>query len=155
MKATETVKNVKSLERYGIKDATVNWNLPKEELQKITVEKGMGTEIPNGTLSVNTGKFTGRSPQDRFLVKDAYTKDKIWWGKANKGISSENFDKLQDEVVNYLSGKEVYVKDGYVCSLPEYRTNIRTIAELPWSAYFLWNMFCRLTPEEQNSFDED
>ena len=155
MKTTETVKNVKSLERYGIKDATVNWNLPKEELQKITVEKGMGTEIPNGTLSVNTGKFTGRSPQDRFLVKDAYTENKIWWGKANKAISSENFDKLQDEVVNYLSGKEVYVKDGYVCSLPEYRTNIRTIAELPWSAYFLWNMFCRLTPEEQNSFDED
>jgi phosphoenolpyruvate carboxykinase (ATP) len=155
MKTTETVKNVKSLERYGIKDATVNWNLPKEELQKITVEKGMGKESANGTLSVNTGKFTGRSPQDRFLVKDAYTEDKIWWGKANKAISSENFDKLQAEVEKHLSGKEVYVKDGYVCSVPEYKTNIRTIAEFPWSAYFLSNMFCRLSAEELESFDED
>ena len=72
-----------SLEKYGIKDATVHWNLEAETLQKITIEKGMGTETENGTLCVNTGKFTGRSPKDRFLVKDDYTKDKVYWNRRN------------------------------------------------------------------------
>ena len=71
----------------------------------------MGVETENGTLCVNTGKFTGRSPKDRFLVKDEYTKDRVWWGRVNKPISPENFDKLYDEVANYLSGKEVFVRD--------------------------------------------
>ena len=114
----KTVPELKEegLEAYGIKNTIVNWNLSPEELQKITIEKGMGKETNNGTLAINTGKFTGRSPQDRFLVKDDYTKDRVWWGKINKPISPENFDKLQDEVVNYLSGKEIYARDGYVCA---------------------------------------
>ena len=102
------------VEKYGIKDAKVNWNLSPEELQKITIELGMGTETDNGTLAINTGKFTGRSPQDRFLVKDDYTKDKVWWGRINKPISPENFDKLQERVVDYMSGKELFDRDGYV-----------------------------------------
>ncbi len=144
-----------NLEKYGIKDATAHRNLPAEELQRITVEKGMGTEIYNGTLAINTGKFTGRSPQDRFLVKDDYTTDKVFWNKINKPISPENFDKLQAEVENYLSGKELYVWDGAVCANPKYRMNIRTVAELPWSAYFTKNMFLRLNEEELANFDED
>jgi len=72
------------LEKYGLKNTNAHWNLDAETLQRITVEKGMGVETENGTLSVHTGKFTGRSPQDRFLVKDDYTKDKIWWGRTNK-----------------------------------------------------------------------
>ena len=74
------VKTDRNLEKYGLKNVSVNWNLSPETLQQITVEKGMGQETSNGTLAVNTGKFTGRSPQDRFLVKDEYTKDKVWWG---------------------------------------------------------------------------
>ena len=80
-----TPKNA-DLMLYGIKDATVKWNLTSEQLQKDTVELGMGVETKNGTLAVNTGKFTGRSPQDRFLVKDDYTADKVWWGKVNKPV---------------------------------------------------------------------
>lgn len=142
----------KTLESYGIKDAAVNWNLSSEELQKISLEKGMGKETSNGTLAINTGKFTGRSPKDRFIVKDEYTKEKVWWGRINKPISSENFDKLQDEIVKYLSGKELYARDGYVCAHPEYRTNIRTITEYPWSNLFVNSMFLRpnhLIEEEQ------
>lgn len=147
--------NSMSLEKYGLKDVTANWNLSSERLQEITLEKGMGRETKNGTLAINTGKFTGRSPQDRFLVKDEYTKDKIWWGKINKPISPENFDKLQEEVVNYMSGKELYIHDGYVCAAPEYRTNIRTITEYPWSNLFVHNMFLRLNESELENFDED
>jgi phosphoenolpyruvate carboxykinase (ATP) len=144
-----------SLEAYGLKDVKINWNLSKERLQEITLEKGMGVETDNGTLAINTGKFTGRSPKDRFIVRDDYTEDKVWWGKINKPISPENFDYLQQEMLKYLEGKEVFVKDAYVNALPEYRTNIRAITEYPWSAYFLNNMFINLTDEEQANFKED
>ncbi|MBT8304273.1 MAG: phosphoenolpyruvate carboxykinase (ATP), partial [Bacteroidia bacterium] len=129
------------LTRYRLKDTNAHWNLSPEELQRITVEKGMGKETNNGTLAINTGKFTGRSPQDRFLVKDDYTKDRVWWGKTNKAISPENFDYLQSEIENYLSGKEIYVRDGYVCADPKYRMNVRTITQYPWSNMFIYNMF--------------
>ncbi len=151
---TKTPTN-SSLEKYGIKDANVHWNLDADTLQKITLEKGMGTETENGTLCINTGKFTGRSPQDRFLVKDDYTKDKVFWNRTNKGISSESFNQLYNEVVNYLSNKEIYIHDGYVCAAPEYRLNVRTIAEYPWSNYFVNNMFLRLKDSEYADFSED
>ena len=143
------------LKKYGLKDVNAHWNLSPEELQKITVEKNMGKETSNGTLAINTGKFTGRSPQDRFIVKDAYTQDKVWWGKVNKPVSSENFDKLQKEIVNYLSGKELYVRDGYVCADPRYKTNIRTITEFPWSNLFVFNMFLRPDAAELENFNEE
>jgi len=149
------VKTDRNLEKYGLKNVSVNWNLSPETLQQITVEKGMGQETSNGTLAVNTGKFTGRSPQDRFLVEDEYTKDKVWWGKVNKPISPENFKKLYDEVANYLSGKEIYARDGYVCANPEYQTNVRTITEYPWSNLFVNNMFLRFSEEQLDNFEED
>ncbi|UOY07926.1 phosphoenolpyruvate carboxykinase (ATP) [Muricauda sp. SCSIO 64092] len=148
-------RKTRELEKYGIKNATAHWNLDPETLQKITVEKGMGVESENGTLAINTGKFTGRSPKDRFLVKDDYTKDRIWWGRINKPISPENFEKLYDEVVNYLSGKEIYVRDAAVCADPRYRMNVRSVTEYPWSNYFVKNMFIRLPEEELKDFEEE
>lgn len=140
---------------YGITNVTANWNLSPEELQKITVEKGMGRETKNGTLAINTGKFTGRSPQDRFIVKDEYTADKVWWGKTNKPVSQENFDKLKKNVTDYLSNRELYVRDGYVCADPTYKTDIRTVTEYPWSSSFVFNMFLRPNEEELTNFDEE
>lgn len=145
----------KDLEKYGLKDVTPQWNLTSKDLQKITVEKGMGKETVNGTLAVNTGKFTGRSPQDRFIVKDDYTKDRVWWGKINKPVSPENFDRLQNNIVDYLSGKEIYVRDAAVCADVKYQTNVRTITEYPWSNLFTVNMFLRLEKEELENFEED
>ncbi len=144
-----------NLEKYGLKDVNAHWNLSPETLQKITVDKKMGKETLNGTLAINTGKFTGRSPQDRFIVKDNYTSDKVWWGKVNKPVSPENFDKLQTEIQKYLSGKELYVRDGAVCADPKYKMNVRTVTELPWSNLFVFNMFLRPTPEELENFEED
>ena len=155
MKNTPITPKKSDLNVYGIKEAKVNWNLSPETLQEITIKKGMGKETNNGTLALNTGKFTGRSPQDRFIVKDDYTKDRVWWGKVNKPISPENFDKLYDEVASYLSGKELYARDGYVCAEPKYKTNVRTITEYPWSNMFVYNMFLRLKAEEIEGFNED
>lgn len=144
-----------SLDQYGIKNAKIQYQLSPEQLQAITVKKGMGKETANGTLAVNTGKFTGRSPEDRFLVKDDYTKDKIWWGTSNKAISSEHFDYLQTQVEQYLSGKEVFVRDGYVCADPNYKMNVRTVTEYPWSNMFIYNMFLRPSDEELDNFEEE
>ncbi|MGJ8737228.1 phosphoenolpyruvate carboxykinase (ATP) [Zobellia laminariae] len=144
-----------NLEKYGLKNVKANWNLDGETLQKLTVEKGMGAETENGTLCVNTGKFTGRSPKDRFIVKDDYTADKVWWGRINKPLDSANFNKLYDEVANYLSDTEVYVRDAYVGAAPEYRMNVRTITEYPWSNYFVKNMFIQLNDNEIENFEEE
>ena len=149
------LKEELGLEAYGIQDAKVRWNLSSEELQSITVEKGMGRETANGTLAINTGKFTGRSPKDRFIVKDEYTQDKVWWGRINKPISPENFDKLQNEIIQYLSGKELFARDGYVCAHPDYRMNIRTITEYPWSNLFINSMFLRPNHLLEEDFQED
>ncbi|TRZ41793.1 phosphoenolpyruvate carboxykinase (ATP) [Robertkochia solimangrovi] len=155
MSATMELKSV-DLSKYGLKDVNVHYNLPAEELQKITVSSGQGTETENGTLVVNTGKFTGRSPKDRFLVKDEYTKDKVWWGRINKPISPENFDKLYNGMIEYMAGKDAYVRDAYVCAYPEYQMNVRTITEYPWSNYFVKNMFLRFANnEELENFQEE
>lgn len=155
MEETMAITTDYDLTKYGIKDANVQWNLSPEKLQQLTLELGMGTETSNGTLAINTGKFTGRSPQDRFLVKDDYTKDRVWWGRINKPISPENFDKLYDEVVKYLSGKDIFARDGYVCADPKYRMNVRTVTEYPWSNFFINSMFLRLNEEERENFNEE
>ena len=152
---TTNKKAMQNLGKYGIRNADLNWNLSSEKLQEITISKGMGKETENGTLAVNTGKFTGRSPQDRFIVRDDYTEDKVWWGKVNKPLAPTDFDYLYHQVVNHLSGKELYVKDAYVCALPEYKTNVRTVAEYPWSSLFIENMFLRYSAEELEDFDEE
>ena len=144
-----------SLDKYGIKNAQIQYQLSPKDLQAKTIEGEMGRETNNGTLAINTGKFTGRSPEDRFLVKDSYTKDKIWWGKSNKPISPDDFDFLQSEVENYLSGKELYVRDGYVCADPNYKMNVRTVTEYPWSNMFIYNMFLRPDEEELETFKEE
>ena len=105
-----------SLEKYGIKNAKVNYQLSPDELQSRTLENGQGVETANGTLAVNTGEFTGRSPMDRFIVKDDITKDRVWWGNINIAFDSDKFQKLYDKVVDYLSEKEVFVRDSYACA---------------------------------------
>ena len=155
MKTSGIIPKNANLEKYKLQNVSPNWNMSFEELQKITLKKGMGKETANGTLAVNTGTFTGRSPQDRFIVKDEYTKDRVWWGKINKPVSPENFDKLYAEVANYLSGKELYIRDAAVCADPKYKMNVRTIAEYPWSSMFTINMFLRLETEALENFEED
>ena len=144
-----------SIDKYGIKGANVRYQLSADELHAETLAKGLGKEASSGALAVNTGKFTGRSPQDRFIVEDAITKDRVWWGKINIPFAPEKFDALYEKVVAFLSNKEVYVHDGYVCADPKYRTNVRTITELPWSNLFANNMFLRIEDSELAGFKED
>ncbi len=139
------------LEQIGILGAKAHWNLSPEELSAAAVEKGMAQIVDTGAISVHTGEFTGRSPKDRFIVEDALTNDQVWWGDINVGFSADKFDQLQEKMVAYLSGKELYVRDAYVCAHPEYRLNVRVINEYPWSNQFAYNMFLR--PEESELVD--
>ncbi len=144
-----------SLESMGIKNANVKYQLSSDELHDIAIEKGQGVESSTGALSVNTGKFTGRSPKDRFIVKDSITEDKVWWGDINIPFDSDKFDALYNKVTEYLSGKEIFARDSYVCSDPNYRLNVRVVTEYPWSNLFCHNMFLRPEQSELENFAPD
>jgi phosphoenolpyruvate carboxykinase (ATP) len=151
---TQFTKTIE-LEQYGIKKAQIRYQFSPEELHKITIEKGQGVEASSGALAVNTGEFTGRSPQDRFIVEDSITKDKVWWGNINIPFSSDKFEKLYNKVTDYLSNKEVFVRDSYACADDHYKLNIRVITEYPWSNQFAYNMFLRPTEEELKTFEPE
>ncbi|WP_106790908.1 phosphoenolpyruvate carboxykinase (ATP) [Aquimarina sp. Aq78] len=144
-----------SLKNYGIENATMRYQLSSENLQEEVVRKGQGKITKSGALTINTGEFTGRSPMDRFIVKDHVTQDKVWWGDINIPFDQNAFDALYDKVTNYLSGKEVFVRDSYACADPEYKLNIRVLNEYPWSNMFAYNMFLRPEKKELESFDPD
>ena len=150
-KATKTF----ALDNYGITSDKIHYQLSPEELHKITIEKGQGVEVDSGALAVNTGEFTGRSPKDRFIVKDDITKDEVWWSNINLPFDADKFDKLYDKVVNYLSDKELFVRDAYACADDNYRLNIRHINEYPWSNMFTYNMFLRPTEAELENFEPE
>ncbi|MFD1614292.1 phosphoenolpyruvate carboxykinase (ATP) [Gelatiniphilus marinus] len=141
-----------ALESYGIKHAKVYYQLTPEELHGITIKNGQAKEASSGALAVNTGEFTGRSPKDRFIVKDQITKDRVWWGDINIPFSADKFDALYNKVVDYLSGKEIFARDSYACADENYKLNIRVINEYPWSNLFAYNMFLRPTEKELKDF---
>ena len=155
MKDSAQVSKTISLKSYGIQHDNINYQLSPDELHDITLEKGMGKEASSGALAVDTGEFTGRSPLDRFIVKDSVTEDKIWWGNINIPFDGDRFDKLYDKVIHYLNSKELYVRDSYACADSDYKMNIRVINEYPWSNMFAYNMFLRPTEEELENFNPE
>jgi len=155
MDASSLVKKTISLDSYGINNAQIHYQLDPQELHDITVKNGMGTTASSGALAVNTGKFTGRSPLDRFIVKDSKTEDLVWWGDINIPFEENAFAKLKSKITDYLSEKELYVRDAYACADQDYKLNIRVINEYPWSNMFASNMFLRPSEEELKNFDPE
>lgn len=155
MSNTGSITKTISLAEYGLNPRAVHYQLPASELHRHTLEKGMGREADSGALAVHTGEFTGRSPQDRFIVRDAITDKKVWWGPVNLPFEPEAFDRLYDKVIAYLNGQEVYVRDCFACADPDYRVGIRVINEYPWSNQFAYNMFLRPTERELAGFEAE
>lgn len=149
--ATQTI----SLSNFGINNSKINYQLSPEELQAISVKDYGGKETNNGILAINTGEFTGRSPMDRFIVKDQVTDELVWWGNVNIPFNKKDFDNLLVRVTDYLDGKELFVRDAYACAHQDYRLNLRVINEYPWSNMFAYNMFLRPDQEELNSFSPE
>ncbi len=114
-----------------------------------------------GAVAVDTGKFTGRSPKDKYIVKDDETADLVWWatgeasGSDNKPISKETWDHLKDLSLKQLNGKKLYVMDGFCGATPATRLSVRLVTEVAWMAHFFKNMFIRPTAEELKNFKPD
>ena len=144
-----------SVEDLGIKNATTHWNLPAEVLAQISIDKGQAKRSSTGAINIHTGKFTGRSPKDRFIVKDEITENTVWWGNINIPFEVEKFDKLYSKVCDYLSGKEIYARDVYACADPRYKLNIRTVNEYAWSNLFVYNMFLKPSKKELDTFEPE
>ena len=126
-----------------------HWNLPPAKLILQTLLRGEGVLTDQGALAIETGTFTGRSPKDRFLVKDDATEGRVDWGDINQPMTSEAFETLLRDVQAHLDGKSVFVKDAAVGADERYRIPVRVVAEKAWSSLFVDNMFIRLSEQER------
>ena len=133
----------------------VFWNLTPAELVEDTIISGQGVLTDTGAIAIETGEFTGRSPKDRFVVRDANTEESVWWGDVNIPVSTQQFDALYNRMKSYLIEKDVYVRDAYACADDKFRMNIRVTTEFPWSNMFAYNMFLRPTDAEIENFEAE
>lgn len=138
-----------SLDLLGLRELkNVYWNLTPAELVEHSVKAEYGQLAGNGALAVDTDEFTGRSPKDRFIVRDSYTADAVDWGNINIPFDVAHFDGLLEKMQRYLAGKNAYVRDAYACADPQYRMSVRVVTELPWQSMFANNMFIRPSKED-------
>jgi phosphoenolpyruvate carboxykinase (ATP) len=131
------------------------WDLSPAELIAEAVINQEGVLTDNGALMFDTGRFTGRSPKDRFIVEDDITRDLIWWGDVNIPFSPDQFDRLYDRLMANLSRKKVYVRDAYAGADPQYRIKVRIVDTLAAHNLFCHNMFIRPEAEDLSAFEPD
>jgi phosphoenolpyruvate carboxykinase (ATP) len=143
---TETAADVRramyDLSNHGITGLrTAYWNLPTEGLYEEAVFRGEGATTVGGPFVAHTGKHTGRSPNDKFVVKHVDSEGNVWWGSYNRPFDGMKFDALYERMCEYLKGRDVFVQDVYAGADPKYRLNVRIITEEAWHSMFIRNMF--------------
>src|SRR5580692_1111318 len=128
---------------------TIHYQLSPEELTKDSLRRKEGVLNDTGALVIRTGEFTGRSPKDRYIIKDEITTDTIHWNDFNQPMDEQYFDVIFSKITGYLNRlPEIWVRDCYVCADPRYRLNIRVINEQASLNLFAYNMFLRPNEEE-------
>jgi phosphoenolpyruvate carboxykinase (ATP) len=137
------------LEQHGLQNLkTIYWNLLPPALVEQIILRQEGDLAKLGSIVVWTGEHTGRSPKDKFVVRDPELENEaIWWGKVNQPISPEKFDQIYRKMVAYLQGRDVFVQDMQAGANPAYQVPIRIITEKAWASLFVHNLFIRLSPE--------
>ena len=135
---------------HGLHDLkNVYWNLYPAQLVEESLKRGEGNLTELGSIVVTTGKYSGRSPNDKFVVQYGTAEDSdIWWGKVNRPITPEKFDKLYQKMIAYYVGKDAFVQDLAVGNHPKYQMPIRIITEAAWTNLFARDLFIRLKPED-------
>jgi len=147
------MSKVNGLDSLGLSDIKeIYHNISYEELFIKEQEDPYGHVTANGTFTVDTGIFTGRSPKDKYFVNQEPSNKYISWGTVNKPVSKEIFDDLFVKVKKQLSGKNIYIQDAYCGAATESRKSIRVITEIAWQAHFVKNMFIRPSEEELETF---
>lgn len=136
-------------EAHGLGSAKqVHWTLTSPALVEHVIRRREGMLAHFGSLVVRTGEHTGRSANDKFIVRQPDSEDRIWWGKVNHPIDEVHFEAVYRDLMNYLPGRELYVQDTAAGADPAYRLPIRVISEFAWHSLFGRNLFLRLPPEE-------
>ncbi|GAA0349841.1 phosphoenolpyruvate carboxykinase (ATP) [Morganella psychrotolerans] len=158
---------VNELEQYGITDATqVIYNPSYDLLFDEETNPGLtgyehGVVTTSGAVAVDTGIFTGRSPKDKYLVRDDITRDTVWWADQGKGkndnkpLSQETWFSLKKLITTQLSGKRLFVVDAFCGANADTRLKVRFITEVAWQAHFVKNMFIRPDEDELHNFEPD
>ncbi|ACT14911.1 phosphoenolpyruvate carboxykinase (ATP) [Pectobacterium aroidearum] len=156
-----------ALTAYGIHDVrdivyNPSYELLFEEERSPTLqgyERGIETQL--GAVAVDTGIFTGRSPKDKYIVRDDVTRDTVWWSDQGKGkndnhpLSQETWTHLKQLVTTQLSGKRLFIIDAFCGANPDSRLSVRFVTEVAWQAHFVKNMFIRPSDEELEGFEPD
>jgi phosphoenolpyruvate carboxykinase (ATP) len=133
------------LEHHGvIEPGVVYWNLPTPMLVERIVHRLEGLLAHLGAVVVRTGHHTGRSPRDKFIVRELRTEQDLWWGEVNQPLSEEHFDSLHRRMTAYLRGRDLFVQDVAAGADPRYRLPLRVVSEYAWHSLFARNLFLRL-----------
>ena len=127
-------------------------NLPTAELYERAIRAGEGTIAADGPLVVRTGQHTGRSPKDKFVVREPWSQDKVWWGEVNHEISEEHYDRLRARLMEYVADKELYAQDMYIGAHLKHRRSLRVYTETAWASIFARNLFRRPAREDLAGF---
>ncbi len=147
------------LDKYGLDKITrIERNLPVEGIIEDTILHKEGKIGMNGTVMVDTGRYTGRSPKDKYFVEEDFSKDNLWWGPVNPKVDEEIFNALYEKVIHYYNHADdsnTYIFDGFAGADPEYRMNVRIIAKKAWQIHFAHNMFIRPEEDELVDFNPD
>ena len=132
-----------------MKHHNIKENISVAGLVEASIKSGQGKLSKTGALIVNTGKFTGRSPKDRYIVKDKITSDVVDWGDINQPIEASYYDLLETKIMAYAKGLDnIYMRDAYACASRKYRINVKVYTEFPWQNMFAYNMFLRPDGED-------
>jgi len=137
------------LRSADIKNVHVHWNLNQAELYEHAIRNGEAEMTKDGAIRVLTGQYTGRSPKDKFFVKQSPSQEIIWWGDINQATTADTFEHMHTKVLDHLShARNIYVHDAFAGADEDYRMPVRVVSEVAYHALFSWNMFVRATPEE-------
>lgn len=132
---------------------SIHYQSSPDELVQDAIRTGEGRLTSTGALAINTGEFTGRSPKDKFTVKDEITENTVHWNNFNIPLEEKYFHLVHQKMMAYLGSRpELWIRDCYACADPRYRLNIRIVTEKPWISHFAYNMFLRPTEEELEDF---
>jgi phosphoenolpyruvate carboxykinase (ATP) len=139
---SQALKSDFGLDTLGLSNLRMAyWNLPTEALYEEIAFRREARIARSGPIVVHTGKHTGRSANDKFVVKEGSTDDNIWWGEYNRPFSPDKFNDLYNRVQGYLQGRDVFVQDCYAGADPTYQMPIRVLTEYAWHSHFARNMF--------------
>ena len=139
---THAQQQTTGLESHGITNVSrVYWNLDVPALYEEAIKRHEGAISIDGPLVCRTGQHTGRSPNDKFIVREPSSAERVWWSKVNRPLEAHHFDALRQRLFNYMEGREIFVQDCYAGADPRYRLPVRIITEQAWHSLFARHMF--------------